>query len=106
MRQPGRDTLEAIGPLTNVATALQRYPAMAEAEIVIMGGVFALDDCIKDTNFGLGPEAAHQVLHSGAAITLAPMDVTTQTLLTQQDLARITACNSPLANFVLETLRP
>ena len=105
---PGEITLVAIGPLTNVATALQRYPAMAEAvaEIVIMGGVFALDDYIKDTNFGLDPEAAHQVLHSGAAITLAPMDVTTQTLLTQQDLARITACNSPLANFVRETLRP
>ena len=105
---PGEITLVALGPLTNVAMALQRYPAMAEAvaEIVVMGGVFALDDYIKDTNFGLDPEAAHQVLHSGAAITLAPMDVTTQTLLTHQDLTRLTACDHPLPQFVRETLRP
>ncbi|RPE04450.1 nucleoside hydrolase [Candidatus Pantoea deserta] len=105
---PGEITLVAIGPLTNVATAMQRYPAMAEAvaEIVIMGGVFGLDDYIKDTNFGLDPEAAHQVLHSGAAITLVPMDVTTQTMLTHQDLLRITASDHPLSHFVRETLRP
>ncbi|THB83379.1 nucleoside hydrolase [Pantoea allii] len=105
---PGEITLVAIGPLTNVALAMQRYPAMADsvAEIVIMGGVFTLDDYIKDTNFGLDPEAAHQVLHSGAAVTLVPMDVTTQTLLTQEDLTRLTAVDHPLTDFVRETLRP
>ena len=105
---PGEFTLVAIGPLTNVAQALQRYPQMAEAvaEIVIMGGVFALDDYIKDTNFGLDPEAAHQVLHSGATITLVPMDATTQTLLTRDDLARITAQPHPLTQFIRETLGP
>jgi pyrimidine-specific ribonucleoside hydrolase len=105
---PGEITLVAIGPLTNVALAMQRYPAMADsvAEIVIMGGVFTLDDYIKDTNFGLDPEAAHQVLHSGAAVTLVPMDVTTQTLMTQQDLTRLTAVDHPLTEFVRDTLRP
>ncbi|MBD8168202.1 nucleoside hydrolase [Erwinia persicina] len=105
---PGKITLVAIGPLTNVALALERYPEMADAvqEIAIMGGVFALDDFIKDTNFGIDPEAAHRVLTSGANITLVPMDVTSQTLMTHQDLNRIAQIDTPLARFVTETLRP
>lgn len=105
---PGKITLVAIGPLTNVALALERYPQMADSvqEIAIMGGVFALDDYIKDTNFGIDPEAAQRVLSSGANITLVPMDVTSQTLLTHQDLNRIATINTPLARFVTETLRP
>ncbi|MFS2222856.1 nucleoside hydrolase [Pantoea sp. B65] len=105
---PGEITLVAIGPLTNVARAMQRYPQLVEsvAEIVIMGGVFALDDYLKDTNFGLDPEAAHQVLTSGATITLVPMDATTQTLMTHQDLDRIAKSDTPLARFISETFRP
>ncbi|WP_428945085.1 nucleoside hydrolase [Pantoea sp. FN060301] len=105
---PGQITLVAIGPLTNVALALERYPEMAEAvqEIAIMGGVFALDHFIKDTNFGLDPEAAHQVLTSRANITLVPMDVTTQTMMTHNDLDRIERFNTPLAKFVTRTVRP
>ena len=105
---PGEVTLLALGPLTNIAHALQRFPKMAEAvaEIIIMGGAFHLDDYIKDTNFGLDPEAASLVLNSGAKITLVPMDVTINTLLTQEDLQRITAGHSPLAQFVRETLTP
>ncbi|MFC0140589.1 nucleoside hydrolase [Erwinia mallotivora] len=105
---PGEITLVAIGPLTNVALAMARYPAMIAAvqEIVIMGGVFTLDDYIKDTNFGLDPEAAQQVLTSGARITLVPMDVTTQTMLTRQDLQRFASIDGWLASYVCETLRP
>ncbi len=105
---PGEITLVAIGPLTNIARAMQRYPKLAEsvAEIAIMGGVFAVDDYLKDTNFGLDPEAAHQVLNSGANITLVPMDVTTQTLMTHQDLDRIAQIDKPLARFISETFRP
>lgn len=105
---PGEITLVAIGPLTNVAQAMARYPEMIDAvrEIVIMGGVFTLDDYIKDTNFGLDPEAAQQVITSGASVTLVPMDVTTQTLMTHSDLDRIARFHTTLSRFVLETLRP
>lgn len=105
---PGEITLVAIGPLTNVALAIERYPDMIKAarQIVIMGGVFALDDFIKDTNFGFDPEAADLVLSCGANITLVPLDVTTQTLMTHQDLDRIQQLDTPLANFICETFRP
>ncbi|MGO2367874.1 MAG: nucleoside hydrolase [Serratia sp. (in: enterobacteria)] len=105
---PGEITLAAIGPLTNVAHALQLYPQMAQAvkEIVIMGGVFNVEGYIKDTNFGLDPEAARQVLTSGANITLAPLDVTTQTMLTQADLARMTQPDTPLCRYLRTTTQP
>ncbi|MBZ0047308.1 nucleoside hydrolase [Serratia sp. EWG9] len=107
-RHPGEITLAAIGPLTNVAHAMQLYPQMAQAvkEIVIMGGVFNVEGYIKDTNFGLDPEAARLVLNSGAAITLAPLDVTTQTMLTQADLAALTQPDTPLCRYLRATTQP
>lgn len=104
---PGEITLVAIGPLTNIAHAMQLYPQLASsvAEIAIMGGVFNVDGYLKDTNFGLDPEAAHVVLTSGANITLAPLDVTTQTQLLQ-DLDKIAQIDSPLSRYLVETIRP
>ncbi|CNF66326.1 nucleoside hydrolase [Yersinia bercovieri] len=105
---PGEITLVAIGPLTNIAHAMQLYPQLASsvAEIAIMGGVFNVDGYLKDTNFGFDPEAAHMVLTSGANITLAPLDVTTQTQLLHQDLDKIAQIESPLSRYLVETIRP
>ena len=107
-RHPGEITLVAIGPLTNVARALMRYPAVARCvrDIVIMGGVFAVDDYLKDTNVGMDPEALQVVLHSGAPITLVPLDVTTRTLLTPADMLRFADINTPLARYLAETVPP
>lgn len=107
-KNPGEITLIAIGPLTNVALALQLYPQMASAvkEIVIMGGVFNVDGYLKDTNFGVDPEAAHAVLTSGANIVLVPMDVTTQTMMTHQDLDALATCDNRLSRFLVDTIRP
>lgn len=71
-----------------------------------MGGVFDIDHYLKDTNFGYDPEAAHIVLSSGANITLVPMDVTTQTIMTHQHLNCIKEIDSPLARYIFETFRP
>ncbi len=105
---PGEITLVAIGPLTNIACAMQLYPQLAAsvAEIAIMGGVFNVDGYLKDTNFGIDPEAAHVVLTSGAKITLAPLDVTIHTQMRHQDLDRIAKINSLLSRYLVETVRP
>ena len=105
---PGEITVVAIGPLTNIAHTIQLYPDFAQsvAEIVIMGGVFQLDSYLKDTNFAVDPEAAKIVIESGANITLAPLDVTTQTLLTHQDLDKLQSFANPLADFIVRTSRP
>lgn len=105
---PGEITVVAIGPLTNIAQVIQLYPDFAKsvAEISIMGGVFNLDTYLKDTNFAIDPEAAQIVLNSGANITLAPLDVTTTTLFTHADLDKIAEIDSPLCQYLVETVRP
>jgi pyrimidine-specific ribonucleoside hydrolase len=107
-QHPGEITLIAIGPLTNIALALRLFPDMAQAvrRIVIMGGVFHVPGYLKDTNFGLDPEAAHMVLTSGAPITLVPMDVTTRTQMVHADLDRLAAVENPCTRYLAQTLRP
>jgi len=105
---PGEVSIVAIGPLTNVAHALQIDPSIAGlvAEIVIMGGAFDVPGFLQELNFGIDPEAAQVVLSSGAPITLIPLDATSQTLMTHRDLDRLDPTSSALAGYLVETTRP
>jgi purine nucleosidase len=93
MARPGEVTVVAIGPLTNVALALLREPALASAlrRLVIMGGrverrADQLGERHAEHNVRCDPEAAQIVLTCGAPITLVPLDVTTQTLIRREAL--------------------
>ena len=85
-RYPGEITLVALGPLTNIATALERNAkAMRDLrEIIIMGG--SLDGRGNATefaefNFYVDPHAAQRVVRSGLPATVVGLDVTHQTRL-------------------------
>lgn len=105
---PGEITVVATGPLTNIARAIELYPKFAKsvARISIMGGVFHSEEYLKDTNFGMDPEAAKIVLDSGAPITLAPLDATMTTLFTLHDVDKLDAIPNPLTCYLAKTLRP
>ncbi|MEM7753432.1 MAG: nucleoside hydrolase [Pseudomonadota bacterium] len=87
-REPsGSVTLVPIGPLTNVALALQRAPDIADriAEIVLMGGAyFEVGNITPAAEFNIfvDPEAADLVLKSGIKLTVMPLDVTHKALTT------------------------
>lgn len=79
-------TLIALGPLTNVATALQRAPNPMKAigELVVMGG--SADGRGNATpsaefNFYSDPSAAKAVVRSGLPVTLVGLNVTEKALL-------------------------
>lgn len=83
--EPGEITLCPLGPLTNIALALRKEPAIAPRirEIVLMGGGFFEGGNITPTaefNIYVDPEAADIVFRSGIAVTMMPLDVTHKAL--------------------------
>lgn len=79
-------TICPVGPMTNVATVLERAPEAARhiREIVCMGGGFFGGGNTTPTaefNVFVDPEAAQIVLHSGAPVTMLPLDVTHKALM-------------------------
>ena len=84
---PGTVTLCPLGPLTNVATALQKAPDIARriAKIVLMGGGYFEGGNITpvaEFNIYVDPQAADIVFKSGVPIVVMPLDVTHKALVT------------------------
>ncbi|WCR12209.1 nucleoside hydrolase [Paracoccus stylophorae] len=81
----GTVTLVPIGPLTNIATALQRAPDIAARirRIVLMGGAyFEVGNITPAAEFNIyvDPEAARIVFASGVPLVVLPLDATHQAL--------------------------
>ncbi len=84
---PGSVTLCPLGPLTNIATALQKAPDIANRiqEIVLMGGGYFEGGNITpvaEFNIYVDPQAADIVFKSGVPIVVMPLDVTHKALVT------------------------
>jgi purine nucleosidase len=94
--EPGSVTLCTLGPLTNIAMALAKSPAIVQGirEIVMMGGAyFEVGNITPAAEFNIyvDPEAAHAVMTSGVPITMAPLDLTHRVLTTNERLAAVAA---------------
>ena len=84
---PGTVTLCPLGPLTNIATALEKAPDIAKriAKIVLMGGGYFEGGNITpvaEFNIYVDPQAADIVFKSGVPIVVMPLDVTHKALVT------------------------
>jgi pyrimidine-specific ribonucleoside hydrolase len=80
---PSPVSLIALGPLTNVAQALQDDPALVFRfdTVLISGGTVYAEDldnpyAVADWNLYIDPHAADLVFHSGVPLVLVPLDVT------------------------------
>ena len=104
---PGTVTLCPLGPLTNIATALQKAPDIADriAKIVLMGGVYFEGGNITPTaefNIYVDPQAADIVFKSGAPIVVMPLDVTHKALVTKARNDAFRALGTPVGIAVAE----
>jgi inosine-uridine nucleoside N-ribohydrolase len=111
-RAPGELTLIALGPLTNVAHALQRDAGLLRqlAGVVIMGGAVAVPGNVTpvaEFNIYVDPEAAQLVFASGLPITLIGLDVTERVRLSAEMIDQyVSPMGSPLSQFVVECTAP
>ncbi|MCK9547354.1 MAG: nucleoside hydrolase [Sphaerochaeta sp.] len=87
---PQEITIVSVGPLTDLARALQREPAVASLakEFVIMGGSFSSGNVTPEAEFNTyaDPEAAKIVFSSGAKIALFSLDCTRTVTLSAERL--------------------
>lgn len=95
-RPAGSVTLCPLGPLTNIALALQKEPALAQriGRIVLMGGgCFEGGNITPAAEFNcyVDPHAAAVVFSSGVPITMVPLDCTHQALTSPARIAAVRA---------------
>lgn len=98
-------TLCTLGPLTNVALALVREPAITGniEQIVMMGGGFfegGNTTPAAEFNIYVDPHAAHVVFTSGIPIVMMPLDVTHKALTTPERLQRFREIGTPAGDAV------
>ena len=104
---PGTLSLIAIGPLTNVARALQLEPRLADwlLDITLMGGMVEADGVpwppVLETNLNADPRAAEIVFGSGVPLTIVPFEVTTRVFLTPAQRALMRSWGAPLASALV-----
>ncbi len=108
----GDITLVPVGPLTNIATAIVKEPAILPKipEIVLMGGAHDHGNATASAEFNiwLDPEAARIVVNCGRPIRMVPLDATHQALVSAEDAGRLRALGTPAgeaaARFVLKRI--
>jgi purine nucleosidase len=99
---PAAVTLIPTGPLTNIATAIEKSPGILDnvEEIVIMGGAMREGGNrtpSAEFNIMVDPHAAEIVFNCGRPITLVGLDVTHRVLSTKERVARIAELKNPVA---------
>jgi inosine-uridine nucleoside N-ribohydrolase len=108
-KYPGEVTLITIGPLTNIATALNsdpELPGMVKS-LIMMGGSLSGGNITPAAEFNVyvDPEAARIVFQSGIPITMVGLDVTRKTSLTEDHVRLLEAGQNPVSQAAAKIAR-
>ena len=108
-KYPNEVTLITIGPLTNVATALNADPELAGMikSLVMMGGSLSGGNITPAAEFNIyvDPEAARIVFQSGIPITMVGLDVTRKTALTEAHVRQLEAGQNAVSQAAAKIAR-
>lgn len=104
-KDDGALEIAAIGPLTNIARAIEGDPAFVTKvrHLWVMGGVFWQDGV--EHNIKCDPEAAAVVFGSALPITVCGLDVTRKVWFREPEVAAIAASSGDLGPVLQDQIR-
>lgn len=107
---PGEIDLVAVGPLSNLALALEKEPELPNLvkQLIVMGG--AVDEPgnvtpVAEANFFNDPHAADQLLARDWPITVVGLDVTHKVMITDTHLAKLRDNAGIMGDFLWRSSR-
>ena len=103
---PHEITLVPIGPLTNIALAVEKDPSIVPLvkEVILMGGSITGGNvnAAAEANIYNDPEAAQIVFQAGWPLTMVGLDVGDKTLLSAKYLAQLGQTHGPMNDFIYQ----
>jgi purine nucleosidase len=103
---PHEVTLVPIGPLTNIALAVEKDPSIVPLvkEVVIMGGSITGGNvnASAEANIYNDPEAAQIVFQAGWPLTMVGLDVGDKTLFSKKYLEQLGQTRGPVNDFIYQ----
>jgi inosine-uridine nucleoside N-ribohydrolase len=111
--QPGEITLVAVGPLTNLALALEADPEIVHLvkEVVVMGGAFGENGHrgnvtpYAEANIHDDPHAADKVFTASWPVVIIGLDVTEESFFTGQYLDQLRDDAGEVGQFIWDVSR-
>lgn len=110
-RHAGELELVTLGPLTNIAVAIQRDPTLPErlARVVVMGAVadhIGNQNPVAEFNMWVDPHSVDVVLRSGLPLEFVGWDISrTAAVMTPDDAAELRAVGTPVAQMCVDIQR-
>nr|DAD43341.1 TPA_asm: hypothetical protein HUJ06_001571 [Nelumbo nucifera] len=106
---PGKVTVVALGPLTNIALAIEQDPEFPKkiGQIVILGGAFSVNGNVNpaaEANIFGDPDSADIVFTSGADILAVGINVTHQVVMTDADRDKLSQSSGKYAQYLCKIL--
>jgi purine nucleosidase len=107
---PHEITLVAVGPLTNIALAVEEDPSIVPLvkEVIIMGGSITGGNvnAAAEANIYNDPEAAQIVFQAGwSSLTMSGLEVGNKALFTPGYLAELEKTHGPVNDFISSVLK-
>jgi purine nucleosidase len=101
---PHEITLVPVGPLTNIALAVEKDPSIVPLvkEVILMGGSISGGNvnASAEANIYNDPEAAQIVFQAGWPLTMVGLDVGDKTLFSRKYLNQLGRTHGPINDFI------